>query len=121
MSADLGYCAFDARRRPLTGLELRGCWEERIGAVEPEPTPAVEAHRLRAAKTPWSATPPGSTDAVMARDFVPLELLGRRPVDGETPPAAAAEAKPDVARPFLRPDPEDDWSERTSLFGDGER
>ncbi len=110
MSADLGYCAFDARRRPLTGLELRGCWQERIGVVEPDPTPAIEAQRLRAAKTPWSATPPGSTDAVMARGFVPLELLGRRSVAGETPPA-----------PFLRPDPEDDWSERTSLFGDGER
>lgn len=116
MSADLGYCAFDARRRPLTGLELRGCWEERLTAADPEPTPAVEAHRLRAARAPRPATPPGATDAVVARGFVPLELLGRLSVVGD-----AAAATPYVPPPFVIPDPDDDWSERTSLFGDGER
>lgn len=109
VSADLGYCALDARRQPLTGLEIRGCWELGVGAADPEAPPAVEAHRLRAARTPWPATPPGSTDAVVARGFVPIELLGRLP--------DAIDPLPH----FVIPDPDEDWSERTSLFGDGER
>lgn len=27
MAGGLGYCGLDRRRVPLTGLELRGCWE----------------------------------------------------------------------------------------------
>jgi hypothetical protein len=121
VSADLGYCAFDARRRPLTGRELRGCWEEGVGVAEPAPPPIVEPHRLRAAQRPWPAPPPATADLVPARGFVPIELLGRLPASVEGPPAAGSEPAPEAPPPFVIPEPDEDWSERTSLFGDGER
>ena len=133
LSADLGYCAFDVRRRPLTGRELRGCWEEGHAATAPEAPPIVESHRLRAAQRPWPAPPPATADPVVARGFVPIELLGRLPAAGSPPEAVGSEpiqpvvpAEPvgpayDAPPPFVIPGPDEDWSERTSLFGDRER
>lgn len=121
LSADLGYCAFDARRRPLTGRELRGCWEEVVGAADPEPPAIVESHRLRAAQRPWPGTPLGSDEPVPARGFVPIELLGRLTAAIESAPPPGPEPTPATRPPFVIPDADEDWSERTSLFGDGER
>jgi hypothetical protein len=121
VSADLGYCAFDARRRALTGRELRGCWEEGMAAAEPQPAPIVEAHRLRVAQQPWPAPPPATADPVVARGFVPIELLGRLPAFAEPPPAVGMAPAPEAPAPFVIPETDEDWSERTSLFGDGER
>jgi hypothetical protein len=99
----------------------------------------VESHRLRAAQRPWPVPPPATADPVVARGFVPIELLGRLPAAVPSPRAMGAEpaqsagpaepaapAEPagpahDAPPPFLIPGPEEDWSERTSLFGDGER
>jgi hypothetical protein len=47
LAATVGYCGLDARRLPLTGKELRGCWtaaDDRAGAVPP---PAIEADWAR--------------------------------------------------------------------------
>jgi hypothetical protein len=33
VAGQLGYCGLDARRQPLTGEEIRGCWES--GMVGP--------------------------------------------------------------------------------------
>ncbi len=120
MSADLGYCAFDARRRPLTGRELRGCWEQGVAGADPEPPAIVESHRLRTTQQPWATPPPASADPVVARGFVPIELLGRLSVSVEPGPATGSEPTPE-APPFVLAEPDEDWSERTSLFGDGER
>ena len=121
MSTDLGYCAFDARRRALTGRELRGCWEQRVSAAAPESPPIVESHRLRVAQQPWQVPPPATADPVVARGFVPIELLGRLPASLEHPPAMGSEPSPEAPPAFVIPEPDEDWSERTSLFGDGER
>jgi hypothetical protein len=121
VTADLGYCAFDTRRRPLTGRELRGCWEERVGAAEPEWPPIVESHRLRVARQPWQAPPPATADPVVARGFVPIELLGRLPSSLEPSAGMGSEPAPEAPPAFVIPEPDEDWSERTSLFGDGER
>jgi hypothetical protein len=122
----------------LTGRELRGCWEEGIAAAAPEAPPMVESHRLRAAQRPWPTPPPATADPVVARGFVPIELLGRLPAAVPPPGAVGSEpaqpvgpAEPgpgepvgpahDAPPPFVIPGPDEDWSERTSLFGDGER
>jgi hypothetical protein len=120
VASELGYCAFDARRRPLTGRELRGCWEQRVGAAAPESPPIVESHRLRVAQRPWPAPPPATADPVMARGFVPIELLGRLPTSPGHPPATGSEAARETPPAYVIPEPDEDWSERTSLFGDGE-
>ena len=96
----MGWCAQDRRRRPLTGLELRGCWTERpAGLASSEATPA---------RPPL--TPDPAWD-VPARGFVPVEEVIR--------------ATPAVALPFDVPlaavDPPDAWDGRVSLFGDPER
>jgi hypothetical protein len=127
LAADVGYCALDRRRLPLTGRELRGCWQAAVaGAATAAPPPAVEAHRLRGggATRPLGA-PDHWIEAVPPRDFVPLELVGRpatadgaaatapeRPEPGGTTPAHAA---------FVIAEPDDDWAERTSLFGERDR
>lgn len=121
LAADLGYCAFDPRRRPLTGRELRGCWEG--SAVPPEPPapmPAPDHHRLRPGTAARSATRASASDEAAPRGFVPLELLGRIPPTD----AAASEARPGVESeappPFVIIDPDVDWADRTSLFGEPE-
>lgn len=99
MSADLGYCALDRRRRPLTGRELRGCWEAATaiadpasgaGAPAPNPAPAV----------------------AMTRDFIPIEELTR----AEPGPIEIA-----AAVLFLAHEAGEPWAAQTSLFGDVER
>jgi hypothetical protein len=96
LATDVGYCALDRRRRPLTGLELRGCWENRPAA---EPTAAGD----RARPTPVPA---------VQRGFVPVDevtvvVLPAVPVPptAPIPPIAFVEA---LEAP-------------TSLFGDAER
>jgi len=117
LAGDLGYCALDLRRRPLTGREQRGCWEGRaVPAEPPAPLPAPEVHRLRAALEPrgWDPLEHG------AREFVPLDLvepvqLVDRPGDGQSPGPA-----PTTPPPFVIAEADEDWSKRTSLFGEPE-
>jgi hypothetical protein len=51
VAAQLGYCGLDPRRQPLTGDEIRGCWEGwPVGLMAPEDAPltiapAREDHR----------------------------------------------------------------------------
>ena len=60
-------------------------------------------------------------DPVAARGFVPIELLGRLPASLEPPPTTASDSAQAAPPAFVIPEPDEDWSERTSLFGDGER
>jgi hypothetical protein len=39
VAGQLGYCGLDARRQPLTGEEIRGCWEARPAALVQDPVP----------------------------------------------------------------------------------
>jgi hypothetical protein len=66
------------------------------------------------------ASSPPLTDAAPSRGFVPLEHLGREfvPVDLiDHDPARASSAAPSS---FVISEPDEDWSTRTSLFGDAE-
>jgi hypothetical protein len=122
LAADVGYCALDRRRRPLTGRELRGCWEATVRDAAAEAPPPVAAHRLRGGggATPPLGAPAHWIEAAAPRDFVPLELVGRLPV--ASGPAEAAPEPADAAPPaFVIAEPDDDWTERTSLFGDRDR
>ena len=117
LAGDLGYCALDHRRRPLTGREQRGCWEGRAVATEPPaPLPAPEAHRLRAASRPRGFVPLEHG----AREFVPLEFV--EPVQFVNPPDEGPTAGPAPAAPppFVIAEADEDWSKRTSLFGESE-
>jgi hypothetical protein len=126
LAADVGYCALDRRRLPLTGRELRGCWEAAVPSAAEPPPPAVEAHRLRGGGTTRPLGAPAHwIEAGAPRDFVPLELVGRLPVAGG--PAAMAservESEAAAAGPpaFVIAEPDEDWAERTSLFGERDR
>jgi hypothetical protein len=77
LAADVGFCSLDRRRRPLTGLELRGCWESRPAAPEVAPN-----------RTHIVAGPP----PVPARGFVPLdEVVALVIAEAPAPEALRAE------------------------------
>jgi hypothetical protein len=132
LAGDLGYCGLDARRRPLTGVEQRGCWEPKTTTgqpVGPHPTVIEEPHRLRGGRPIVQAYRGDGTSA--PRDFVPLESLpgeAAAPVRRVDEPAdIAAELEPVPAPPLDPPappafviEPDPGWGQRTSLFGDPE-
>jgi hypothetical protein len=41
VAAQLGYCGLDPRRQPLTGEEIRGCWEGWPVGASQDPTPPL--------------------------------------------------------------------------------
>ena len=101
LAADVGFCALDRRRLPLTGLELRGCWAARPSIGDAAPS------GVRALGRP--ARPP-------ARSFVPIDEVVLR----DAQPALLAESvrvesvRVESVRVDVRDAP-------TSLFGDAER
>jgi hypothetical protein len=122
LATEVGYCALDRRRRPLTGRELRGCWTERPAAADAAPgsEPAAGPGAGRRGRAP------GTGDAwerlrAPARDFVPVEDVVRAglPDASVTEAAPAGEVAPAPA--FLLAEPNDSWESRPSLFGDLDR
>lgn len=67
VAAQLGYCGLDRRRLPLSGLELRGCWD--AGPVRSPDTFPVAPAVLEGAEPPSAA--------LRLRDFVPVEVARR--------------------------------------------
>jgi hypothetical protein len=112
LASELGWCALDRRRQPLTGRELRGCWEERAAAAAPiEGAPRPAKPSALPGTASWRERAP-------ARAFVPLSDLS-------TPPAAArperVELEPvEPAMPPAAIEAIDSWETRTSLFGEPE-
>jgi hypothetical protein len=42
VAAQIGYCGLDRLRQPLTGAEIRACWEAwPAGALRPETAPTI--------------------------------------------------------------------------------
>ena len=134
LAAEVGYCGLDRHRRPLSGLELRGCWEEGPSATAESSVRSgsgngLDADRRLARRRPGAASSGHEADRAPARTFIPIE-------DVELAAAAAGAAAP-VAPDRLAPDrlpPEPrvapvvlpresivTWEGRTSLFGDLER
>jgi hypothetical protein len=96
---DVGYCALDRARGPLTGLELRGCWTQPPATAGGPGTPAAES--------PGGA---GRRPALPVRGFVPLE--------DAAPPGQPEPVAPPI---ILLADPIESWETRSSLFGDLDR
>ncbi len=137
LAADVGFCAKDRWRTPLTGLELRACWEEgRRGTAEPEPGPSPTKGSLvdEPPRRTWATVrgdggPLDRPDPMRLRGFIPLEELQASgqadPARPEPEPAAPprrkrAKVEPTVARRPERPIPIDDWEARVSLFGEAD-
>ena len=107
LTSDFGWCGLDPKRRPLTGREQRGCWQER-----PATTASPPSRRPPADQTEAPATPP--------LDFVPVELIGRVVITTE-PTAPETIGLEVVAQDILQAtEPDQGWTGRTSLFGEPE-
>jgi hypothetical protein len=107
LATDLGYCALDRKRLPLTGRELRGCWSQ----------PATPGEVQRAA---GASSGPRAPEPTAPRGFVPLEELGLRGGPAiESPVSPFADAP--VPEAFLMTEPLEGWEARPNLFGDLER
>jgi hypothetical protein len=120
LAPDIGYCALDRKRQPLTGRELRGCWTERPEDATAAPTlydeTVARANDIRRARSPDGAALVQGVHA-RARDFIPVD-------DVAAPSSAVGDASlgPEEPAPaFLLGDPVDGWESRTSLFDDPER
>jgi hypothetical protein len=91
VAGQLGYCGLDRRRQPLTGEEIRGCWEAAPAASLPDGVVPLTSAR---------AGPPDEARQPLA--FV--EVTAARPTGGDagtvavgsapTTPAPATEAEP---------------------------
>ena len=116
----MGYCGRDRRRAPLTGVELRPCWEEGPRAGQPQAsvlTPAAldgggrePRDRRTAAVVRGDGGPLDRPDPMRLRGFVPLDELAR-PEPLETPSSPP---------PAILADAPQGWETRTTLFGDAE-
>jgi hypothetical protein len=96
LAANVGFCGLDRRRLPLTGSELRGCWE--AGAL-----------RETATAGPTEAVPDPS---LRRRRFIPVE-----PAD---PPVRPTPVEPNPALQASACDPLEGRLNRRTLFGDAE-
>ncbi len=103
-------------------------------APGPSPLAGLEPHRLRSARERGAGAAVASAPA-QSRGFVPIELLGR--LDQGPGLAASGRATPELPEAqgarraqepaastppsFVLAEPDEDWTDRTSLFGDGDR
>jgi hypothetical protein len=99
VAAQLGYCGLDPRRQPLTGDEIRGCWEGwPVALLAPE-----DAHlTIAPARVPEDRRRP--------LEFVEVSGSAEDPDDAATGPDPAI-------TPGRPPAPEPGWS----LWGDLDR
>jgi hypothetical protein len=138
LAADVGFCAKDRWHTPLTGLELRACWEEgRRAAAEPDtgPSPTKPPVTDEPPRRTWATVrgdggPLDRPDPMRLRGFIPLEELQApgqaipvEPEPGMRPAPRPRRARVDASatvRRAERPIPIDDWEARVSLFGEVE-
>jgi len=70
----MGYCGLDRQRQPLSGNEIRACWE---ASREPAESPSMPTASAAASRTP-----------VPRRDFVEVvSSAAERPSSGKRRPA----------------------------------
>jgi hypothetical protein len=116
LTSDVGWCGLDPRRLPLTGVEQRGCWQERPAATQ-APTPAPGGHRVR---QPRTQPLDDSLEPVPPLDFIPVELVGRVGIATQPAPADSVDIEAVPAELLLAAEADEGWTERTSLFGEPE-
>ena len=103
MAGQLGYCGLDPRRQPLTGEEIRGCWEGwPAGAT-------TTVHPLTIVPARTSGTDRRPLEFVEVASMVQPSAPGdaAEPVPGGASPAG--EAAPPIGEP------------RWNLWGDADR
>jgi len=124
IAAQLGYCGLDRRRLPLSGNELRGCWEP--GPIRVLDGPGATAY----GRVPIEEDDPEPpSPALRLRDFVPVELARHRaararrapPPSGSRDPVALDPAT-DLVRPSTPPDlhPGPIATDQATLFADAD-
>jgi hypothetical protein len=119
LTSDVGWCGRDPRRRPLNGLEQRGCWQERPAAAAAPPLVGGAHMEQRPGALPLHhdgiAAPPHL-------DFIPVELVARVIAPPEPAPVSevATEPSPQGLLPQLAGGTDEGWPDRTSLFGEPE-
>jgi len=118
LSADVGWCALDPKRKPLTGREQRGCWQERTSPA----LATIPETEERAGRRPRRQALDDAAESAAAAvlDFIPVELL--RPV---VIPTAPSLSRSEPVEPAMQPglphpasEADESWAERTSLFGE---
>jgi hypothetical protein len=114
LTSEVGWCGLDPRRRPLTGVEQRGCWQER---------PATSVVATNALERPGQRTLPaddGEPVSTAHLDFVPIELAVRTvaPVDRSHASGSPATVHFEPTVPPVVAAPDESWARRTSLFGE---
>ena len=116
VAGSLGYCGLDRRRQPLTGDEIRACWEARGGGADVP---------LAAAAVIGTAEDDPSTARAAPLEFVEVHgRLASEPavasIESTEPglePAAPTTDSPAYVAPPLPPPGEPGWS----LWGDLDR
>jgi hypothetical protein len=129
LAAEVGYCGLDRHRRPLSGLELRACWEEGPAAAAESSVRSgsgngLDADRRSARRRPGVGSSAYEADRAPARTFIPIEDV-ERAASAAAPvaPGARAGLAPElpVAPALLPREAIVTWEGRTSLFGDLDR
>lgn len=114
LATDVNYCALDRRRRPLSGLELRGCWSERPSSLQAAARLASVDPDRRFVEASAAAPANGP------RGFVPVEEVRPNRHEPAIDPMPSEPGAED-GLPFSVLEPVDGWDGRTSLFGEPER
>ncbi len=117
VAGSLGYCGLDRRRQPLTGDEIRPCWEAAAGGANPPIVgTAVIGTADDEALTRGRAAP---LEFIEVHGLLAAEpaLPSGEPVGPEHGAAAPNSDSPAFVSPPLPPPAEPGWS----LWGDPER
>jgi len=120
LTSDVGWCGLDPKRRPLRGVEQRGCWQQRPAATQASVSPGDPWPGAGRQSPHWPEDQADEPPTPAPLDFVPVELIGRIVIPTEPPPAEgpAGDAAPPAM--LIAGDVDEGWTERTSLFGDPE-
>lgn len=116
VAGSLGYCGLDRRRQPLTGDEIRACWEAGVGVAE--------ALLVATGVSGTAADDPSAPGVAAPLEFIEVHgRLASEPappsVDPKEPfePAAPSPDSPAFVSPSVPPLGEPGWS----LWGDLDR
>ena len=84
----MGYCGLDRQRRPISGDEIRACWESRPESMDDSADAIIPAP----VRTP-----------VPHRDFIEIGGATSAAADGPARPGSTVAPDPDPGVPAVRP------------------
>jgi hypothetical protein len=84
----MGYCGLDRQRRPISGDEIRACWESRPESMDA----AADAIIPAPTRTP-----------VPHREFIEVGSTPSAAAERQARPVATAPLDPDLAGPVVTP------------------